>query len=183
MKTLLAILAVTASMGVAAIATTTPASAQVKQFCDFTVPSEEQEPCVCATELMVTQQVDGQLVKVKQWVAAVCPDPSGTDGDAASSSDTHGGKKHGKSVSAARSESSVFSLGTFFRGKPLAKTILRQENGSFVIGNGAAGAGAASDGGAVAATSGERSSESVGLAIGSTEGSSCAGSACSSSPE
>jgi hypothetical protein len=95
------------------------------------------------------------------------------------------GGYHKKSYSKGESESSVVSVGTFKYHKPYATTFQHQENSSFTnqSENGSAGAGAGTSGGALAVEAGGSlgfiGGEVEGAAAwGSTEGSSCAGSAC-----
>jgi hypothetical protein len=101
------------------------------------------------------------------------------------------GGYHKKAYSKGESESSVISVGVVHYGTPFAITLQHQENSSFTNQhNGSAGAGAGTDGGALAGSLGGGGSPltqilhiggpsvSVAASWGSTDGSSCAGSAC-----
>ena len=180
MKSLFALFAVTAFLGVAAIAA--PASAapgDLKWKCDWTQDREDQKDCVCVAEAREKKWVDGRLLWIASWRPAICPANGGgsssSSSDEPSTPDDKPHKKHQKSVSKAESESSVVSVGTVLFRTPLAVTVQHQENSAFATGNGSAGAGADTDGGALAISGG---SFSGGAGWGSTGGSTCAGEAC-----
>lgn len=178
MKSLLALFAATAVLGVATIAA--PASAATGDLtwkCDWTQNREDQKDCVCLAEAREDKWIDGRLIRVASWRPAICPANGGgssASSDGPSTPDKPH-KKHGKSVAKGESSSTLISGGTVLWGTPIAATIQHQENDAFATGNGQAGADAGTDGGAAAISSGSFSGSA---GWGSTGGGSCVGTAC-----
>jgi hypothetical protein len=180
MKSLITLFAVTAVLGVAAIAAPASAAttqAKIKMNCDFTQSREDQKECVCVAEVRESKWIDGRLTKVASWRPAICPANGGGGGIASSDEpSSKPEKRHDKTISKAESSSSVESKGSFHNGSPVAETEQHEHTTSFTTGSGgAAGADANSDGGAIAGSIGSLSGS---LGSGSTGGSTCAGNNC-----